>query len=147
MEIFLISETKTPKKSGEAVIKGWYEKMKAKGERAVYTVDFTVDSGFGEPGAIVVANRHLREFFLESIVVEGFPSGAVNFLCNSWVQTTNKLPSKRVFFSNKVSPSALRYKAFRKLVFFSLELFNKLNAWLLDGSLICHRRRRRDSRN
>lgn len=84
------------------MIKGWYEKMKAKGERAVYTVDFTVESAFGEPGAVTIANRHQREFFLESIVVEGFPSGTVHFLCNSWVQSTKNLSSKRVFFSNRV---------------------------------------------
>ncbi|ONL94218.1 lipoxygenase9 [Zea mays] len=61
-----------------------------------------VDSDFGEPGAITVANRHHREFFLESIVVEGgLPCGPVHFACNSWVQSTRELPGKRVFFSNK----------------------------------------------
>ncbi|XP_020586977.1 probable lipoxygenase 6 [Phalaenopsis equestris] len=93
--------TRAPKKSGEAVIKDWDDKMKAKGERAVCVVDFTVDSDFGEPGAITVANRHQREFFLESIIVEGFPFGTVHFLCNSWVQLMKDIPSKRVFFSNK----------------------------------------------
>lgn len=102
MLIFFFSGTKSPKKSREAVINGWHEKMKAKGERAVYTVDFAVDSDFGEPGAVAVANRHQREFFLESIIVEGFPSGTVHFLCNSWVQSTENLSSKRIFFSNKV---------------------------------------------
>lgn len=71
-----------------------------------YTVEFTVDSNFGTPGAIVVSNRHQREFFLESIAVEGFASGAVHFNCNSWVQSSTKDgPGKRVFFSDKVSPS------------------------------------------
>ncbi|KAG0503658.1 hypothetical protein HPP92_003730 [Vanilla planifolia] len=95
------NRAKVPKKSGEAVIKDWYEKRRAKGERVVYTVEFTVDSSFGEPGAVVVINRHQREFFLESVVVEGFPCGPVCFPCNSWVQSTKDLPSKRVFFSNK----------------------------------------------
>jgi lipoxygenase len=50
-----------------------------------------------------VANRHHREFFLESIVLEGgLPCGPVHFACNSWVQSTRELPTKRVFFSNKV---------------------------------------------
>ncbi|PKA52331.1 putative lipoxygenase 6 [Apostasia shenzhenica] len=93
--------TRAPKRSGEAVIKDWYEKTKAKGDRVIYTVEFAVDSGFGEPGAVTVANRHRREFFLESIVVEGFAGGPVQFVCNSWVQSTNDLPTKRVFFSNK----------------------------------------------
>lgn len=101
-EIFFFSGTKSPKKSRETVIEGWYEKMKAKGERVVYTVDFMVDSAFGEPGAVAVANRHQHEFFLESIIVEGFSSGIIHFLCNSWVQSTKNLSSKRVFFSNKV---------------------------------------------
>ncbi|KAG0447540.1 hypothetical protein HPP92_028283 [Vanilla planifolia] len=95
------NRAKVPKKSGEAVIKDWYEKRRAKGERVVYTVEFTVDSSFGEPGAVLVINRHQREFFLESVVVEGFPCGPVCFPCNSWVQSTKDLPSKRVFFSNK----------------------------------------------
>lgn len=93
--------TKNPKKSGETVIKDWFEKKDVKGERVVYTAEFVVDSAFGEPGAITVANRHQKEFFLETIVVEGFPCGPVHFPCNSWVQSTKDLPTKRVFFSNK----------------------------------------------
>ncbi|XP_042432350.1 probable lipoxygenase 6 [Zingiber officinale] len=95
--------TKKPKTSRETVIKDWYEKKNVKGERVVYTAHFEVDSGFGEPGAITVINRHQKEFFLESIVVEGegFAFGPVNFPCNSWVQSNKDLPSKRIFFSNK----------------------------------------------
>ncbi|KAI4965989.1 hypothetical protein ZWY2020_047244, partial [Hordeum vulgare] len=91
-------------RSGGASIKDWCQKQGAKGEHVVYTAEFTVDAGFGEPGAVVVANRHHREFFLESIVVEGaLPCGTVYFDCNSWVQTTGELPgdANRVFFSNK----------------------------------------------
>ncbi|KAJ0987497.1 hypothetical protein J5N97_005853 [Dioscorea zingiberensis] len=94
-------KTKSPKRSGEAVIKDWYEKKDVKGERVVYTAEFTVDSAFGLPGAVTVANRHQREFFLESIIVEGFESGPVHFPCNSWVQSTKDLPTKRIFFSNQ----------------------------------------------
>lgn len=97
--------TKKAVRSGGASIKDWCQKQGAKGEHVVYTAEFTVDAGFGEPGAVVVANRHHREFFLESIVVEGaLPCGTVYFDCNSWVQTTGELPgdAKRVFFSNKV---------------------------------------------
>ncbi|KQK23327.1 hypothetical protein BRADI_1g72690v3 [Brachypodium distachyon] len=94
--------TKKPVQSGQASIKDWCQKRGAKGEHVVYTAEFTVDPDFGEPGAVVVANRHHREFFLESIVVEGgLPCGTVHFACNSWVQTTGELPAKRVFFSNK----------------------------------------------
>uniref|UniRef100_A0ACD5WEU4 Uncharacterized protein n=2 Tax=Avena sativa TaxID=4498 RepID=A0ACD5WEU4_AVESA len=94
--------TKKPVQSGRASIKDWSQKRGAKGENVVYTAEFTVDADFGEPGAVLVANRHHREFFLESIVVEsGLPCGTVYFACNSWVQTTGELPDNRVFFSNK----------------------------------------------
>uniref|UniRef100_A0ACD5WSL5 Uncharacterized protein n=1 Tax=Avena sativa TaxID=4498 RepID=A0ACD5WSL5_AVESA len=94
--------TKKPVQSGRASIKDWSQKRGAKGENVVYTAEFTVDADFGEPGAVLVANRHHREFFLESIVVEsGLPCGTVYFACNSWVQTTGELPDGRVFFSNK----------------------------------------------
>uniref|UniRef100_A0A804LEN3 Lipoxygenase n=1 Tax=Zea mays TaxID=4577 RepID=A0A804LEN3_MAIZE len=94
--------TKKPLHSGQASIKDWCQKRGVKGEHVVYTAEFMVDSDFGEPGAITVANRHHREFFLESIVVEGgLPCGPVHFACNSWVQSTRELPGKRVFFSNK----------------------------------------------
>ncbi|RWW73270.1 hypothetical protein BHE74_00018866 [Ensete ventricosum] len=95
--------TKKPKKSGETVIKDWYEKKNVKGERVVYTAEFDVDSAFGEPGAITVVNRHQKEFFLEGVVIEGFACGPVHFPCDSWVQSTKDLPTKRIFFSNKVS--------------------------------------------
>ncbi|XP_040378425.1 probable lipoxygenase 6 isoform X1 [Oryza brachyantha] len=94
--------TKKPMQSGRVSIKDWCQKRGAKGDHVVYTAEFTVDADFGEPGAIAVSNRHNREFFLESIVVEGgLPSGPVHFACNSWVQSTRELPTKRVFFSNK----------------------------------------------
>ncbi|XP_020167927.1 probable lipoxygenase 6 isoform X1 [Aegilops tauschii subsp. strangulata] len=96
--------TRKAVRSGGASIKDWCAKRGGKGEHVVYTAEFTVDAGFGEPGAVVVANRHHREFFLESVVVEGaLPCGTVYFDCNSWVQTTGELPgdANRVFFSNK----------------------------------------------
>ena len=112
--------TKKPVQSGRASIKDWCQKRGAKGESVVYTAEFTVDADFGEPGAVLVANRHHREFFLECIVVEsGLPCGTVYFPCNSWVQTTGELPAQRVFFSNKVGISSgvlilLTYFRFRK---------------------------------
>ncbi|XP_010932453.2 putative lipoxygenase 5 [Elaeis guineensis] len=90
-----------PKTSKQAVLRDWFEKKNAKGERVVYIAEFMVDSSFGTPGAITVLNRHQREFFLESIVVEGFACGAVHFSCYSWVQPTRIHPNQRVFFSNK----------------------------------------------
>ncbi|KAJ1390756.1 PLAT/LH2 domain [Sesbania bispinosa] len=106
-------KTKVPKKSKEAVLKGWSKKSNVKAERVNYTTEFTVDSKFGVPGAITVTNKHQREFFLENITVEGFASGAVHFPCNSWVQATKDHPGKRIFFSNKTylpgdTPAGLR---------------------------------------
>ncbi|BAU03422.1 hypothetical protein VIGAN_UM102700 [Vigna angularis var. angularis] len=88
---------KSPKKSNKAALKNWSKKSSVKAERVNYTAEFIVDSDFGVPGAIAVTNKHQREFFLESIVIEGFVSGAVPFPCNSWVQ------GERIFFSNKVT--------------------------------------------
>ncbi|MQM15448.1 hypothetical protein Taro_048393 [Colocasia esculenta] len=94
-------KNKNAKKSGEAVLKDWSEKMNTKGDRVICTAEFTVDSAFGVPGAITVLNRHQKEFFLESIVVEGFPGDPVHFPCNSWVQSSRDHPKRRVFFYNK----------------------------------------------
>ncbi|KAK7255730.1 hypothetical protein RIF29_29149 [Crotalaria pallida] len=94
-------KTKAPKKSSEAVLKDWSKKSNTKSERVNYTAEFSVDSSFGEPGAITVTNKHQQEFFLESITIEGFASGAVHFPCNSWVQARKDHPGKRIFFTNK----------------------------------------------
>ncbi|OVA03793.1 Lipoxygenase [Macleaya cordata] len=93
-------KTKAPKKSNQAVLRDWSKKSKIKAERVTYTVDFIVDSNFGIPGAITVTNKHQKEFFLESITIEGFACGAVHFTCNSWVQSQKDHPEKRIFFSN-----------------------------------------------
>ncbi|XWS18807.1 hypothetical protein CRYUN_Cryun32bG0076700 [Craigia yunnanensis] len=94
-------KTKAPKKSSEAVLKDWSKKANVKAERVHYTAEFTVDSNFGVPGAITVTNKHQKEFFLESITIEGFACGPVHFPCNSWVQSKKDHPGKRIFFSNQ----------------------------------------------
>ncbi|KAH6790069.1 PLAT/LH2 domain-containing lipoxygenase family protein [Perilla frutescens var. frutescens] len=94
-------KTKAPKKSKEAVLKDWSKKSNLKTERVNYTAEFVVDSNFGIPGAITVANKHQQEFFLESITIEGFACGPVHFPCNSWVQSKKDHPGKRVFFTNQ----------------------------------------------
>ncbi|XP_077230306.1 linoleate 13S-lipoxygenase 3-1, chloroplastic-like [Tasmannia lanceolata] len=93
--------TNLGKKSSEAVLKDWSKKTNVKAERVVYTAEFLVDSSFGIPGAITVCNKHQKEFYLESIIVEGFACGPVHFACNSWVQSTKDDTGKRIFFSNK----------------------------------------------
>ncbi|CAN6275812.1 unnamed protein product [Urochloa humidicola] len=89
-----------PKRSKRSALAGWFEKKDVKAERVVYTAEFAVDASFGDPGAVTVLNRHQREFFLESVVVEGFPSGPAHFTCNSWVQPTRVDRNPRVFFTN-----------------------------------------------
>ncbi|KAG8380167.1 hypothetical protein BUALT_Bualt07G0165300 [Buddleja alternifolia] len=116
-------KTKAPKKSNEAVLKDWSKKSNLKTERVNYTAEFTVDSNFGIPGAITVTNKHQKEFFLESITIEGFASGPVHFPCNSWVQSKKDHPGKRIFFSNQpylpnetpAGLKALREKELREL--------------------------------
>ncbi|KAG8082230.1 hypothetical protein GUJ93_ZPchr0014g47459 [Zizania palustris] len=110
----------TPKKSKLSRLVGWLEKKDVKAERVVYTAEFAVDADFGHPGAITVLNRHQRELHIESIVVEGFPSGPAHFTCNSWVQPTRVSSYPRVFFSNKPylpseTPPGLRELRLREL--------------------------------
>ena len=84
------------------MLQDWSKKSNVKAERVNYTAEFIVGSDFGVPGAVTVINKHQREFFLETITIEGFASGPVHFPCNSWVQTRKDHPGKRIFFVNKV---------------------------------------------
>ncbi|KAD4585025.1 hypothetical protein E3N88_22626 [Mikania micrantha] len=94
-------KTRVPKKSKKSVLKDWSEKSNLKSERVNYTSDILVDSDFGIPGAITITNKHQKEFYLESITIEGFACGPVHFPCKSWVQSTNDNPNPRIFFSNQ----------------------------------------------
>ncbi|CAK9150117.1 unnamed protein product [Ilex paraguariensis] len=94
-------KTKAPKKSNAAVLKDWSKKSSVKAERVNYTAEFAIDSDFGMPGAITVTNKHQKEFFLESITIEGFACGPLHFPCNSWVQSKKDHPGKRIFFGNQ----------------------------------------------
>jgi hypothetical protein len=58
-----------------------------------------------EGGAVAVLNRHQREFFVESIVVERFPSGPAHYTCDSWVQPTRVHRDPRVFFTKPYLPA------------------------------------------
>ncbi|GJW20923.1 linoleate 13S-lipoxygenase 3-1, chloroplastic-like protein [Tanacetum coccineum] len=94
-------KTKAPKKSKEAVLKDWSQKANLKSEKVNYTSDILVESDFGVPGAITITNKHQKEFYLESIAIEGFACGPVYFPCNSWVQSVNDHAEPRIFFSNQ----------------------------------------------
>ncbi|XP_031493152.1 linoleate 13S-lipoxygenase 3-1, chloroplastic-like [Nymphaea colorata] len=106
--------TRSAKRSNEGALKHWLKKSNVNAEKVEYTAEFEVTSDFGTPGAITVMNQHQREFFLESIVLEGFIGGPVYFTCNSWVQSTTVHQEKRIFFTNKAylpseTPEGLKY--------------------------------------
>ncbi|KAJ1698692.1 hypothetical protein LUZ63_007204 [Rhynchospora breviuscula] len=96
--------TNHPKISKPAELKNWFQKNNRNANKVVCAVEFSVDSAFGEPGAIAVTNKHRNEFFLESVIIRKWPireTGHVHFSCNSWVQPVRIQPNKRVFFTNK----------------------------------------------
>ncbi|KAI0524986.1 hypothetical protein KFK09_004376 [Dendrobium nobile] len=67
----------------------------------LYEAHFIVDESLGIPGAIIVKNRHLAEFYLKSITIDDFPGkGRIHFDCNSWVYNANKYDYDRIFFAN-----------------------------------------------
>ncbi|XP_024542113.1 linoleate 13S-lipoxygenase 3-1, chloroplastic-like [Selaginella moellendorffii] len=72
------------------------------GEHTVeYAGEFIIEDQFGKPGAILVANRHKAEFFLETISLQGLKTGLISFSCYSWVHSQENEVSQRVFFSNE----------------------------------------------
>ncbi|GKB27121.1 linoleate 13S-lipoxygenase 3-1, chloroplastic [Tanacetum coccineum] len=75
-------------------------KMKSYSEKVTILL-YIVESDFGVPGAITITNKHQKEFYLESITIEGFACGPVYFPCNSWVQSVNDHAEPRIFFSNQ----------------------------------------------
>lgn len=94
-------KTNTGKRSNESALKGWLHKSTVRAATVDYTANFTISSDFGQPGAIIVTNRHNKEFFLEKIVINGLINGPVFFSCNSWVQPNKDGLENRVFFSDK----------------------------------------------
>ncbi|KAI9196182.1 hypothetical protein LWI28_021733 [Acer negundo] len=66
-----------------------------------YEAEFEVPVDFGEVGAILVENEHLKEMFLKDIVLDGFPNGPITISCDSWVQSKYDNKPKRFFFTNK----------------------------------------------
>ncbi|XP_020277193.1 linoleate 9S-lipoxygenase 6-like [Asparagus officinalis] len=72
------------------------------GESA-FDIKFKHNESQGIPGAIIVKNHHLDQFYLKSITLEDFPGrGRIHFVCNSWVYNTTKYTYDRIFFANDV---------------------------------------------
>jgi lipoxygenase len=68
-----------------------------------YEATLEIPTNFGNVGAVLVENEHNKEIFLKNIVLDGFPDGPVHLNCQSWIQPNHDTPTKRVFFTNKVT--------------------------------------------
>ncbi|XP_039155379.1 probable linoleate 9S-lipoxygenase 5 [Eucalyptus grandis] len=69
---------------------------------SAFMVTFEWDEEVGVPGAIIVQNKHHRQFYLKTVTLEDVPGeGRVHFVCNSWVYPADRYKKERVFFSNK----------------------------------------------
>ncbi|XP_078154302.1 linoleate 13S-lipoxygenase 2-1, chloroplastic-like [Carex rostrata] len=62
-----------------------------------------VPIGFGEVGAILVKNGHLKEMFIKKIelVTDNDDTSKITFFCDSWVHSKFDNPEKYIFFSIK----------------------------------------------
>ncbi|XP_020571523.1 probable linoleate 9S-lipoxygenase 5 [Phalaenopsis equestris] len=68
---------------------------------SIFSATFIINESQGIPGAIIVKNQHLAEFYLKSITIENFPGkGRIHFGCNSWVYNADKYSYDRIFFAN-----------------------------------------------
>ncbi|KAL5708019.1 linoleate 13S-lipoxygenase [Ranunculus cassubicifolius] len=90
-------------------LKGYAHKISQSLDEAKYECDITVPPTFGEVGAVLIENKHHKEMYLNSVLLDGFSYGPVNIICHSWVSPNDV----RVFFTNKSylpaeTPSGLR---------------------------------------
>ncbi|KAH0649219.1 hypothetical protein KY290_035173 [Solanum tuberosum] len=72
------------------------------GSETAFGVTFDWNEEFGVPGAFIIKNMHITEFFLKSLTLEDVPNhGKVHFVCNSWVYPSLNYKSDRIFFANQ----------------------------------------------
>ncbi|KAL8255567.1 hypothetical protein R6Q59_030634 [Mikania micrantha] len=62
-----------------------------------YKCTFNVPVDFGEIGAVLVQNEYSNKMFFKTIALDN----NVTFTCESWVQSKNNVPDKRIFFTDK----------------------------------------------
>lgn len=86
----------------KATIRKYAHKEETERDEIIYEADFEIPPDFGSIGAIFVENEHHKEIFLKDVVIEGLPSGPLNFVCSSWVNEKDHPDSKRIFFTTKV---------------------------------------------
>ncbi|KAF3625834.1 putative linoleate 9S-lipoxygenase 5 [Capsicum annuum] len=93
------------------------------------------DDEFGVPGAFIIKNLHINEFFLKSLTLEDVPNhGKIHFICNSWVYPASKYKSDRIFFANQAylpseTPESLRKYREDELVTLRGDGTGKLEEW------------------
>ncbi|KAL8055426.1 hypothetical protein ABFX02_04G055000 [Erythranthe guttata] len=86
-------------KSGleKATIKSYARRTGKDDNETYYETTFEIPNEFGEIGAVLIENGHLKEMFMKKIVF----NGSIEITCNSWIHPKSNNPEKRVFFSNK----------------------------------------------
>ncbi|XP_028550438.1 probable linoleate 9S-lipoxygenase 5 isoform X2 [Dendrobium catenatum] len=125
----------------EAYLEDWGKAARAPvlaaGE-SLLSVRFMWEESFGEPGAVIVKNRHRSEFFLKSLSLEGGGlKNRVQFDCNSWVYPVERYNYDRVFFANE---SYLPSKTPETLVQYREEELHNLRGDNVEGMLKEHDR-------
>ncbi|KAK4739245.1 hypothetical protein R3W88_002942 [Solanum pinnatisectum] len=103
---------------------------------STFSVTFDWDRNeFGVPGAFIIKNFHLNEFFLKSLTLEDVPNhGKIHFVCNSWVYPASKYKSDRIFFANQAylpgeTPEPLQKHRENELVTLRGDGAGKLEEW------------------
>ena len=72
--------------------------------QSAFKVHFDWEEDVGIPGAFLIKNNHLSEFYLVSLTLEDIPNhGSIHFDCNSWIYPASKYKKDRIFFVNKVN--------------------------------------------
>ncbi|KGN54489.2 linoleate 13S-lipoxygenase 2-1, chloroplastic [Cucumis sativus] len=85
----------------KGTIKKYAHKEDTERDEIIYEADFEIPPDFGPIGAIFVENEHHKEIFLKDVVIEGLPSGPLNFVCSSWINEKDYDDSRRIFFTTK----------------------------------------------
>ncbi|KAI4355473.1 hypothetical protein L6164_004245 [Bauhinia variegata] len=86
-----------------ASLESWFGSIpNLTGAETGFTVRFDYEEDIGVPGAFLIKNNHLTEFFLVRLTLHDVPNhGDIHFVCNSWVYPASSYKSARIFFANK----------------------------------------------
>ncbi|KAI4329126.1 hypothetical protein L6164_021424 [Bauhinia variegata] len=84
-------------------VENWFTSLpNLTGAETVFTVHFDYEEDTGVPGAFLIKNNHLTEFFLVRLTLHDVPNhGDIHFVCNSWIYPASYYKRPRVFFANK----------------------------------------------